>query len=553
MRKHFILFICLFIASEIFSQKSVNIPAFNAYAIPAEKDEDALFSKKDKSLQWKDTKQKIEFHFYIPNAGDIDITLLAKSAENSNSISVSCADKKFTVIVPAGNVYKVCKAGTVHIAQSGFYSVILSADLKRKFAINIQSLQLNGIDSSQIHFNKKPRRNAASVHLKYPLNDSNKVTQFYNELTVPKGFDHLHSYYMACGFSRGYFGIQVNSEKERRVIFSVWDAGNEKNDRAKVADSNKVQLIAKGEDVIAEGFGNEGTGGHSHWVYPWNADSTYKFLVNAIPDTIKNTTVYTGYIYLPEIKKWKLIASFRAPKDGKYLNGLYSFNENFSGVNGQLERKAYFGNQWVQLNNGKWIELTEAKFSGDATARAQDRIDFGGGTEDNRFYLSNGGFKEGSTYIGDLFKRAETKQRPVTVWTRNADSVVQSKKDIAEIKKAVADKKIDTTGSIGGVYYQIIKEGTGDPVNINDTVTVFYKGSLLSDGSVFDQTKEKPAVFPLKRLIKGWQIGLPVCKVGGKIKLIIPSGLAYSIRSMNAAIPLNSIMVFDIEVLGVKQ
>jgi len=57
----------------------------------------------------------------------------------------------------------------------------------------------------------------------------------------------------------------------------------------------------------------------------------------------------------------------------------------------------------------------------------------------------------------------------------------------------------------------------------------------------------------LKRLIKGWQIGLPVCKVGGKIKLIIPSGLAYSIRSMNAAIPLNSIMVFDIEVLGVKQ
>ena len=152
-----------------------------------------------------------------------------------------------------------------------------------------------------------------------------------------------------------------------------------------------------------------------------------------------------------------------------------------------------------------------------------------------------------------MFKRAETKQRPVTVWTRNADSVVQSKKDIAEIKKAVADKKIDTTGSIGGVYYQIIKEGTGDPVNINDTVTVFYKGSLLSDGSVFDQTKEKPAVFPLKRLIKGWQIGLPVCKVGGKIKLIIPSGLAYSIRSMNAAIPLNSIMVFDIEVLGVKQ
>ena len=84
----------------------------------------------------------------------------------------------------------------------------------------------------------------------YPLSDSLKAFSFYNEVTIPKGSDVLHSYYMACGFARGYFGIQVNSKTERRVIFSVWDAGNEAVDRNKVAEDNKVQLIAKGEDVF---------------------------------------------------------------------------------------------------------------------------------------------------------------------------------------------------------------------------------------------------------------------------------------------------------------
>ena len=69
---------------------------------------------------------------------------------------------------------------------------------------------------------------------------------------------------------------------------------------------------------------------------------------------------------------------------------------------------------------------------------------------------------------------------------------------------------------------------------------------------MFDQTKDKPAIFPLKRLIKGWQIGLTMCKVGGKIRLIIPSAIAYSIRSRSSKIPPNSVLVFDIEVLSAK-
>jgi hypothetical protein len=61
----------------------------------------------------------------------------------------------------------------------------------------------------------------------------------------------------------------------------VWDAGNEGVDRKKVAADDRVQLIAKGEDVVADSFGNEGTGGHSHLVHDWQLGETFRFLMHA--------------------------------------------------------------------------------------------------------------------------------------------------------------------------------------------------------------------------------------------------------------------------------
>jgi FKBP-type peptidyl-prolyl cis-trans isomerase len=90
-------------------------------------------------------------------------------------------------------------------------------------------------------------------------------------------------------------------------------------------------------------------------------------------------------------------------------------------------------------------------------------------------------------------------------------------------------------------------------VSLTDTVTVFYKGTLLGDGSIFDQTKEKPAVFPLQRLIRGWQLAVPMSRVGGTVRIIIPSGQAYGIRARSNAIPPNSVLVFDVEVVGTKK
>ncbi|MES2005262.1 MAG: DUF3472 domain-containing protein [Bacteroidota bacterium] len=546
------LFLLLISSVTTLTAQTITIPAYTGYAVPAENDESSMFSAKE-GLHWTDTKQQISYSFYVHKAGTISLSLKAKNAVAGTQLKVSFAGKDQLVFIPASKDFKTITSGTVTIKDSGFYTITLASVKKGgKIVADIQSIQLSGT-ATDIHFNPKPRRNAASVHLKYPLPDSVKATVFYNEITIPEGADIVHSYYMACGFARGYFGIQVNSNTERRVIFSVWDAGKEAADRNKVADSNKVQLLAKGDGVFADGFGNEGTGGHSHWVYNWKPGQTYKLMVTALPDSASQTTIYTGYFFVPEVQKWKLIACFKAPHDGQTLHNLYSFNENFVGLNGQLQRKAFFGNQWVQKENGQWKELIQSTFSYDATGKAGDRIDYGGGVEDGKFYLWNGGFQKANAAYGDLFTRPAGNQRPQIDWTKNADSAAQAILDKKMILDAVSNKTIDTTGSKDGVYYQILKEGTGDQVSVNDTVVAYYKGSLLSDGSIFDQTKDKPATFPLKRLIKGWQVAVPMCKVGGKIRIFIPSALAYTIRTRSKAIPPNSVLVFDIEVVSVKK
>ncbi len=550
------IILLLFLTIKI-SAQTYSIPAFTGYALPLERsnedDESILFSEKDGLHNWTDAGQQLHYYFYLRNTGTLDISFLLKNRSKGNIIEAKIADKVFSVQVPKGKRFKKANLGPVVIAKPDFYDLEIDCIKKTGSIIaDMQSIEVGGSAAKDMQFNKKPRRNAASVHLMYPLPDSVKAIGFYNEVTVPKSADHVYSYFMACGFARGYFGMQVNSDSERRIIFSVWDAGTEAVDRSKVSDENRVKLMAKGHNVVATDFGNEGTGGHSHLVYNWKAGETYKFFVTTLPDSATSSTIYSAYFFVPELQRWKLIASFRAPKDGHYLTHLYSFLEDFWGVNGNLFRKAYYGNQWIRTEDGKWKELTNATFSCDATGRALDRIDFGGGMENNSFYLWNGGFADTNTACGTTFSRAPANKKPEINLRKNADSAAEAMKENKEILESVASGKLDTTGSNNGVYYKILKEGTGDLVNINDTLSVYYKGWVLG-GQVFDSTKDTPATFPLKGLIKGWQYGLTKCRKGGKIRLIIPSGLAYSIYAVDPKLPPNSILVFDIEVEAVEK
>jgi FKBP-type peptidyl-prolyl cis-trans isomerase len=145
---------------------------------------------------------------------------------------------------------------------------------------------------------------------------------------------------------------------------------------------------------------------------------------------------------------------------------------------------------------------------------------------------------------------SQTTTPPVLRPMSNIDSMAQQK---IEEDKLNAQLSKDSVTYKEGIFYQSIKEGTGRLVNITDTVVVHYKGWLFSNGNVFDETKENPVTFPLSRLIKGWQIGIPQCKIGGTIRLYIPSGSAYGIRTFATDIPPNSTLVFDVEVVDVKE
>ena len=273
---------------------------------------------------------------------------------------------------------------------------------------DIEALMLQGPAAEEAQFNLQPRRNAASVHLAYPVPKGTNVAAFYCEVTALE--DPLWTYYMACGWHRGYFGMQVNSPTERRIIFSVWDSGGEAVDRDKVADENRVTLVAKGTGVVSGDFGNEGTGGHSHWVYPWKPGAKQRFLVTAKPVDATHT-IFSGYYFQPDKQQWMLISSWKAPKEGGYLGGLYSFSENFGGANGHLRRKALYGNQWIRVPDGQWLELTTASFSHDPTGRS-DRLDRFMGVEDGQFFLSHGGFVPGFTQFGEKFTRLATGKAP---------------------------------------------------------------------------------------------------------------------------------------------
>jgi hypothetical protein len=204
--------------------------------------------------------------------------------------------------------------------------------------------------------------------------------------------------------------MQVNSPTERRIIFSVWDSGKEGVDRNKVGAADRVTLVAKGENVYSGDFGNEGTGGHSHLEFPWKTGEKQRFLVTAKPVDATHT-VYSGYYFRPDQQKWMLISSWKAPKEGGWLRGLYSFSENFGGANGELQRKALFGNQWIETDGGLWLELTQAGFSHDSTGKA-DRLDRFMGVEHGQFFLSQGGFVPGYTEYGQKFTRPSTGKAP---------------------------------------------------------------------------------------------------------------------------------------------
>ena len=252
-------------------------------------------------------------------------------------------------------------------------------------------------------------RRGPSVHLSFTPPDQTDIAYYYTELTVPSGADIVGSYFMANGFAQGYFGIQVNSPVERRVLFSVWSP-YQTDDPNQIPEQYRIKLLAKGPEVYTGMFGNEDSGGQSYLVFPWKSGVKYSFLSSAHPDG-QGHTVFTAY-FRESNGPWQLIASFLRPMTDTWYTNPHAFLENFEDHQGYLSREVNYNTPWVFTTEQRWIPLTQAKFTTDDIGRRQYRLDFLGGIRDNRFFLKNGGFFQGTVLPDTFFDLPVNNQAP---------------------------------------------------------------------------------------------------------------------------------------------
>ncbi|MGL4826967.1 MAG: FKBP-type peptidyl-prolyl cis-trans isomerase [Vibrionaceae bacterium] len=143
---------------------------------------------------------------------------------------------------------------------------------------------------------------------------------------------------------------------------------------------------------------------------------------------------------------------------------------------------------------------------------------------------------------------------------RAAKIMAEKAKEKGEAAKKAGDdyrtnfaKTEGATTTASGLMYKVAKMSEGEKPSATDTVVVHYKGSLV-DGTQFDSSydRNKPASFPLDRVIPGWTEGLQLMPVGSKFTFVIPPELAYGEQD-SSVIPANSTLVFEVELLEIQK
>ncbi|MEE2937897.1 MAG: DUF3472 domain-containing protein [Planctomycetota bacterium] len=371
-----------------------------------------------------DTDGQFSLFFHVNRPAELELAIVAQIKSRGDrqayaTLLTTVDDKTFRTNIKNGNS-STCSIGEVMVQHPGYVRVDLKCDsLKAARSLEISELKIasetKGLSLDFVKTNDGNMfywgRRGPSVHLRYEVPRRKRIRYAYSEITVPPGSDPIGSYYMANGFSEGYFGIQVNSPNERRILFSVWSPFRTDNPN-EIPKDQRIVALAKGPGVQVGKFGNEGSGGQSYLVYPWTAGKTYRFLTKVLPNGDGSTT-YTSWFGDKGADEWRLIASFQRPKTDTTLKGFHSFLESFSPSFGYLGRGAQYGNTWVVDEQGNWHECVRARFSVDATGGGRHRLDFAGGADSNTFFLRNCGFIQQTGNPGETFTRESSNaQKP---------------------------------------------------------------------------------------------------------------------------------------------
>ncbi|MCY2976646.1 MAG: DUF3472 domain-containing protein [Planctomycetota bacterium] len=374
-------------------------------------------------LAWKDSDEVFSIYFHVDRAAEIELAVNARVPQGHSQLEFMFDKKAFQKEVAfqkemKGTELREHSIGRITVAEAGYCRIDLkgikrTGELFTEVKDLIVASETEGVKVSFVNNNEGGMfywgRRGPSVHLRYEVPQNQQCEFAYSEITVPEGYDPIGSYFMANGFSQGYFGIQVNSDKERRVLFSVWSPFKTDNPKD-IPPDQKIIALGHGPDVQMGEFGNEGSGGQSYLRYPWKAGVRYRFLTQIKPDG-KGNTIYAAWFSEADAKQWRLIAKFQRPYTNTHVTGFHSFLENFDPNHGHLERCGHYSNQWVRGVNGTWYECTSSRFSVDPTGRDRHRLDFSGGSDGDHFYLRNGGFFHEPVEIGAKFRRDSNKQQ----------------------------------------------------------------------------------------------------------------------------------------------
>lgn len=224
---------------------------------------------------------------------------------------------------------------------------------------------------------------AEAQHLWWDTQKLDDATCLYGEITV---LATHHAIYF-CGANwhpgepaGGYCGIQHNSPKERRTIFSIWDTSPELHPKTTEADPK----------TIFNRFGGEGEGAHTHMLWDWQVGESFQFFVRKQPGTTPGTTQARYFIYDPALKVWRHSATIDCPNGDKKSEksvatigggGLGSFLENFAGKEQDVPKLALY-RLWLGSSPDELKCLTQAQ--GDGTwGQLHDAYFLAEGSEQN--------------------------------------------------------------------------------------------------------------------------------------------------------------------------
>ncbi len=132
------------------------------------------------------------------------------------------------------------------------------------------------------------------------------------------------------------------------------------------------------------------------------------------------------------------------------------------------------------------------------------------------------------------------------------DPVNQAQMDENAIIDYAIDKDLKPLRLPSGVYYLVEEEGTGVPLVHGQPFKAHYAGYFL-DGQKFDSSYDRgtPIASTVGRMIPGWNEALKMFKTGTKVKLLIPSRMAYGASGFPGFVPPNTPLMFDMHILPI--